>query len=85
MAVLALGTLVAALAIPASNALASMERPRPLAGVSSISAILNVVLVWWLMSEWGLIGAATAVVAANVVGTAGRWVIFLASARSSRQ
>lgn len=82
LAVLALGTLVAAIGIPATNGLASMERPRPLAGVAGLSAFLNVVLVWWLVGEWGLIGAALAIVAANVVGSAGRWAIFLAVTRT---
>lgn len=81
LAILTLGTLVAALGIPAANALASMERPRPLAGVAGVSAFLNVILVWWLIGEWGLLGAAAAVVAANVVGTLGRWTIFLAFTR----
>lgn len=76
IAVLAFATLVSAVGIPASNALASMERPRPIAGIAGVSAVLNVMLVWWLMTEWGLIGAAFAILAANVVGTAGRWIAF---------
>ncbi|HEX2256383.1 MAG TPA: lipopolysaccharide biosynthesis protein [Afifellaceae bacterium] len=82
LAVLTLGTLIAGLAIPASNALTSMERPRPLAAIAGVSAILNVALVWWLIGEWGLLGAAIGIVAANLVGMLGRWAIFLALTRS---
>jgi O-antigen/teichoic acid export membrane protein len=84
IAVLAVATLVWALSIPASNALASMERPRPMAAVSGLSAALNVVLVWRLMAEWGLPGAAYAVLIANAVGTLGRWAVFLAALRTAR-
>lgn len=84
VAILALGTLVAAVGIPASNALASMERPRPIAGVAGFSAALNLVLVWLLIAEWGLLGAALGVVAANLVGTGGRWIVFLAFTRQGR-
>jgi len=62
---------------PASNALASMERPRPIAAVTGGAAVLNVVFVWWLMTEWGLLGAAYGLLAANLVWTAGRWIAFL--------
>jgi O-antigen/teichoic acid export membrane protein len=82
LAVLTLGAVVAALAIPASNALASMERPRPLAAIAGLAALLNVVLVWMLIGEWGLLGAAAAIVAANLVGTSGRWVAFLTLIRN---
>jgi O-antigen/teichoic acid export membrane protein len=84
VAVLALAILVWALSIPASSALASMERPRPMAAISALSAALNVVLVWRLMPEWGLPGAAYAVLAANTVGTLGRWAVFLAALRTTR-
>jgi O-antigen/teichoic acid export membrane protein len=84
LAVLAFATLVWALSIPASNALASMERPRPMAAVAGVSAVLNVVLVWWLMAKWGLLGAAYAILAANFIGTLGRWTAFLALVRKVR-
>ena len=82
--VLAVATLVWALGIPASNALASMERPRPMAAISGLSAGLNVLLVWCFLTKWGLSGAAFAVLAANAVGTLGRWTAFLALARRVR-
>ncbi len=78
LAVLAIGTLVAAVGFPASNALASMERPRPVAAVTGAAAVLSVVFVWWFMREWGLLGAACGLLAANLVWTAGRWIAFFA-------
>ena len=84
VALLAFAALASALGIPASNALASMERPRPMAFVAGLSALLNVVLVWFLMTRWGLSGAALGVLAANLVGTLGRWILFLALTRKAR-
>ena len=77
IAVLAFATVVSALALPAANGLAAMERPRPSAAVAIGSAVIHVVLVWWMMTEWGLLGAAYAVLAARIVGTLGRWIVFL--------
>ena len=77
LAVLAFATLVSAVGFPASNALASMERPRPIAAVTGVAAAVNVVLVWYLMTQWGLLGAAYGILAANVVWTLGRWIVFL--------
>jgi O-antigen/teichoic acid export membrane protein len=76
--VLALAMLATAVGMPASNALASMERPRAIVVVGALGAAVTVVLVWWLMIEWGLFGAACGFLAGNVVGAAGRWVAFLA-------
>jgi O-antigen/teichoic acid export membrane protein len=77
ISVLAFATVVSALALPAANGLAAMERPRPSAAVAIGSAVIHVVLVWWMMTEWGLLGAAYAVLAARIVGTLGRWIVFL--------
>jgi len=76
--VLAFAAFAAAIGMPASNALASMERPREIFCVGAIGAALTVVLVWWLMTEWGLLGAAYGLLAGNTVGCAGLWGAFLA-------
>jgi O-antigen/teichoic acid export membrane protein len=76
--ILALATLASAVGMPASNALASMERPRAIVGVGAVAAVLTVVLVWWLMTRWGLLGAAYGVWLGNMVGSVGLWAAFLA-------
>jgi Na+-driven multidrug efflux pump len=54
LTVLALAMLASAVGMPASNALASMERPRAIVLVGVMSATLTVALVWWWMMQWGL-------------------------------
>jgi O-antigen/teichoic acid export membrane protein len=76
--VLAFAAFASAIGMPASNALASMERPREIFCVGAAGAALTVILVWWLMTEWGLLGAAYGLLAGNVVGSVGLWGAFLA-------
>ena len=78
LTVLALSALAGAIGAPASIALASAEHTRAVAGVMTFTAVLNVALVWALMTYWGLLGAAYAVLIAEVVGSLGRWIAFLA-------
>ena len=80
VSVLALALLVQAVGTPASSALASMERPRAIVAVSVIATIVTVLLVWFLMVEAGLLGAAYGFLAGNIAGTAGRWSAFIAIA-----
>jgi O-antigen/teichoic acid export membrane protein len=75
--VLALATLLSAAGMPASNALAAMERPRVIVGVGGIGAALTVLLVWLLMTEWGLLGAAYGLLWGNAASSVGLWVTFL--------
>jgi O-antigen/teichoic acid export membrane protein len=77
IAVLAFATLASAIGMPASNALATMERPRAIVGVGIVGALLTVVLIWGLMAQWGLVGAAYGLLIANVFGSAGLWLAFL--------
>src|SRR5215211_1285744 len=74
--VLGLAMLASAIGMPASNALQSMQRPQAIFWASLIGAVLTVVLVWSLMSKWGLLGAAYGFLLGNVAGTVGRWVAF---------
>lgn len=73
---LALAMLVAALGMPASNALAAMERPGGIVKASVLAAVVTIVMVWLLMAKWGLIGAAAGSVIGCAVGLVGRWVAF---------
>ena len=77
VAVLAVALLASAVGFPASNALASMERARAIVWASSVGAVITGVLVWLLMVEWGLVGAAYGFLLGNVAATVGRWVAFL--------
>ncbi len=76
LTVLTLAIFCGALSMPASIALVTLERPRAIVTTGVVGAILTVVLVWPLMKQWGLLGAACgALVGAATVGIA-RWVIF---------
>ena len=75
--VLALALLASALGMPPTNALQAMERPQAIVWASSVGAIVTVILVWCLMIQWGLLGAAYGFLAGNVAGAVGRWIAFL--------
>lgn len=77
--VLALATSSGSLGTAAAIALATMKRPRPIIVVTTIEAVLTVALVWMLLPEWGLLGAAYGLLAGNVTGAVGRWVAFYVS------
>lgn len=77
VAVLAVALLASAVGTPASIALASMERARAIVWAGLVGAVITGVLVWLLMVEWGLLGAACGFLAGNVAGAVGRWVAFL--------
>jgi O-antigen/teichoic acid export membrane protein len=77
LAILALAALAFAIGLPAANALAAMERPRAIVGAATIGTLLTVGLVWWLLRERGLSGAAVGMLVGNAVGSLGLWVGFL--------
>jgi O-antigen/teichoic acid export membrane protein len=81
LSVLALALLATAIGMPASNALASMERPRAIVVVGGLGAAATVVLTAIFMSGFGLIGAAYGYLAGCMIGAAGRWVAFLSVSR----
>ena len=78
LTLLAAAMLASAVGMPASNALASMERPRAIVVIGIMTVVITVPLVGWLMTEWGLLGAACGLLAGNVIGACGRWMAFLA-------
>jgi len=77
LSVLALSSLAAAIGVPASIALSAVERARAVAAVMIATSVLNVLLVWWLMRDWGLLGAAYGVLIAEMFGSFARWAAFL--------
>ena len=78
VAILALAMLASALGMPASNGLAAMERPRLIFVSGLLPVGLSVLLVPFLVAEWGVIGAAYGFLAGNVAGSVGRWAAFAA-------
>jgi O-antigen/teichoic acid export membrane protein len=76
--VLAVAMMVTAAGAPASNALASMERPQAIVLATSVGTVITVAAVWMLAVEWGLLGAAYGFLAGNAAGAAARWAAFLA-------
>ncbi|HEY1543215.1 MAG TPA: polysaccharide biosynthesis C-terminal domain-containing protein [Xanthobacteraceae bacterium] len=77
VAVLAFASFASAVGTPASNALASMERPRAIFVVGTVSTVLTVALVWWWLVQWGLVGAACGLLIGSTAGSAGLWLSFL--------
>ena len=78
LVVLAGASMVAAIGAPAAVALMSAEHARAVALIAGATALLTCVLVWALMSRWGLVGAAYALLIAETVGNLGRWTAFMA-------
>src|SRR5262249_23152387 len=76
LTVLVVAMSMAALAMPASNALAAMARARAIFITGILAAPLTVVFVTLCTIRWGLLGAASGWLAGNVAGAAGRWVAF---------
>jgi hypothetical protein len=58
-----------------------MEQPRAVAGVGAVVCLLTVVLVWWLVTVWGPLGAAVGFLCGNAAGSLGLWPAFLALVR----
>ena len=82
LSVLTFSVLAHVAGFPAYNALISMEHPREIFQAEVLASTLTVALVWLLVGEWGLIGAAYASLIGNVVRTTGCWIAFLILAAS---
>jgi O-antigen/teichoic acid export membrane protein len=74
--VLALATSVGPLGTTAAFSLTVMHRALAASLVAILDAILTIILVWILMLEFGLLGAAYAMLAANIIGALGCWIVF---------
>lgn len=77
LTVLALASLAASVGAPASIALAAAGLARRVAGITALTAILYLALIATLLPGWGLLGAAYGMLAAEAIGSAGRWLAFL--------
>jgi O-antigen/teichoic acid export membrane protein len=76
LTILALAAFATTAGMPASLGLATMERPRAIVIVGIIAAVPSVGLIWVLMMEWGLLGAAYGLLVGNLIGAVGRWAAF---------
>jgi O-antigen/teichoic acid export membrane protein len=76
--ILAVASLANAVGVPASNALAAMQRPQAIVWAGLLAVGLTGGLLWALVEPLGLLGAALAFLAGSVAASAGRWVAFLA-------
>ena len=84
LGILALAGFCGALGIPASLALATMERPRAIVAVTSAGAGVTLGLVWILMNEWGLVGVVYGLLGGNLFGAVGRWLALFTRVAKSR-
>jgi O-antigen/teichoic acid export membrane protein len=75
--VLAVAMMAMAAGAPASNALASMERPQAIVLATSVGTVVTLAATWILSVKLGLLGAAYGFLAGNVAGAAARWAAFL--------
>ncbi len=75
--ILALSMMATAAGAPASNALASMERPHAIVLATSVGTAVTLAAVCILSVQWGLLGAAYGTLAGSVAGAAARWIAFL--------
>jgi len=76
LGLLALAALATTVGIPASLALAATGHARAVAAVMLLSAVVNTALVSLLLAQWGLLGAAYAVLIGETLGAIGRWTAF---------
>jgi O-antigen/teichoic acid export membrane protein len=76
LTVLALVMFSSALGMPASIALGTLKRPRAIVMAGMVGAVLTVVLVWQLMEQWGLLGAAFGSLAGATTASTVLWVMF---------
>ena len=81
LSMLAVAALAAAVGVPASMALASVERVRPVAFVMSVTAVATMLLVGAMSLVWGLWGAAVGVLIAECLGSVARWTALIVVTR----
>ena len=77
LTVLAFALLAFAVAMPPTNALASLQRPQGIFWNALIALLLTLVFVLYLVQQWGVIGAAYGLLVGNVANSVGRWIAFL--------
>jgi O-antigen/teichoic acid export membrane protein len=77
LVVLAAASMIAAIGAPAAVALTTTECARSVAIIAAVTAVLSCALVWGMMSKWGVLGAAYALLIAEIVGNVARRTAFL--------
>lgn len=83
LVILALASWAGTVGAPASIALAAAERAGVVAVIVSATALLNLALIIVLLPSAGLLGAAVAMLVAELAGSAARWVVFLVLMKST--
>ncbi len=84
-AVLVLALLLEVIGAPASNALASMQRPQLAAQATLIGAIVTIASAWCLLAFYGLPGIAYGMAIGNAIGSWVRWLIFMRATQAAIQ
>ena len=74
---LALALLASTMSLPASTALAAMQRPRLIVVAGAFGAAVTTVLVWILTLKSGLTGTGLGLVLGGMAGATARWIAFL--------
>lgn len=74
---LALALLASTMSLPASTALAAMQRPRLIVVAGAFGAAVTTLLVWTLTLKWGLTGTGLGLVLGGMAGATARWAAFL--------
>ena len=82
--VLAFANLALVIGSPVYMALLVMEHPREVFRTEALAAALTVTLIWSLVGALGLLGAAYACLAGNVVRMTGWWLAFAVLAEAHR-
>jgi Na+-driven multidrug efflux pump len=77
--VLALWQLAYAIGVPAHSGLLTIGRARVSFWIGFTEAVLTTLLVWSLVVEWGLAGAAYGLLIGTAVRATARWIVFLSS------
>lgn len=78
LVILALATAALALTLPATSALAVLERPREVIVSGIVSAAITIGATLILMQQYGLLGIALGTLTGNVSCLVARWAILLA-------
>jgi O-antigen/teichoic acid export membrane protein len=77
LVVLAFGTAALALTLPASSAIAVLERPREILVTGIVSLAITIVSSLLLMQQAGIMGVALGTLLGNASCLAGRWALLL--------
>ena len=77
LAVASVAGAIGAFGGPAAIALQSAERGPAIAGIAITTCVFGSLTTWFLISIWGLTGAAWGLLVTETAGATGRWLLFL--------